>query len=155
MRVAPELAKLGHVALVTPDIERSFNFFHDVLGLEESGRRGDTIFLRAWGDFEHHSLSLTPGPEAYIEHVAWRAKRSEDVEGFARAACAKRAWPSRPLRPARKKRRDRRFASTFPAAIPSRSITKCKRRCRRQGSARGFAIRRLASSRPRHFAAAD
>lgn len=83
MTVEPELAKLGHVALVTPDIERSFNFFHEVLGLEESGRSGDTIFLRAWGDFEHHSLSLTPGPEAYIEHVAWRAKRSEDVEGFA------------------------------------------------------------------------
>ncbi len=82
MRVAPELAKLGHVALVTPDIERSFSFFHDVLGLEESGRRGDTIFLRAWGDFEHHSLSLSPGPEAYVEHIAWRARRAEDVEGF-------------------------------------------------------------------------
>jgi catechol 2,3 dioxygenase len=79
---APEIAKIGHAALVTPDLEASHRFFHDVLGLDEVERRDGTIYYRAWGEFEHHSLSLREGPVG-VDHFAWRAKRPEDVEGFA------------------------------------------------------------------------
>src|SRR5712691_1400137 len=79
----PEVAKLGHVALVTPDQDKSVWFFRDVLGLEEVEQEGDTLFLRAWGDFEHHTVSLRPGPEARVDHVGWRTRRAEDVDEFA------------------------------------------------------------------------
>lgn len=78
----PELAKLGHVALVTPDLDRSLAFFRDVIGLDETERRDGIVYLRAWGEFEHHSLSLREGP-AGIDHFGWRAKRPDDVEAFA------------------------------------------------------------------------
>ncbi|MBT2725852.1 VOC family protein [Bacillus sp. ISL-75] len=79
----PEIAKLGHVALVTPDLEKSLWFFRDVIGLEVTEEVDETIYLRAWGDFEHHSLSLTAGEKGYVDHIGWRTKRPEDVEGFA------------------------------------------------------------------------
>jgi len=79
----PEIAKLGHVALITPNLEKSLWFFRDILGLEETEVRDGTHFLRAWGDFEHHTLSLKEGSEARVDHIAWRTKRPEDVEGFA------------------------------------------------------------------------
>ena len=79
----PEIAKLGHVALVTPDLVKSLWFFRDVVGLEVTEERNDTVYLRAWGDFEHHTLSLTAGEKAYVDHIGWKAKRAEDVEGFA------------------------------------------------------------------------
>ena len=41
------------------------------------------MYLRAWGDFEHHTMSLQAGDEARLDHIAWRTKRPEDVEGFA------------------------------------------------------------------------
>ena len=47
-----------------------------------NGRENGTYYLRAWGDFEHHTLSLTPGDRGRIDHIAWRTKRPEDVEGF-------------------------------------------------------------------------
>ena len=78
-----EVAKLGHVGLVTPDIEKSYWFFHDVVGLEEVERRDGRIYLRAWGDFEHHTLILIPGDKAKVDHIAWKAKRPEDIEVFA------------------------------------------------------------------------
>lgn len=81
--ILPEIAKLGHVALVTPDLEKSLWFFRDVVGLEVTEEKDDTIYLRAWGDFEHHTLSLKAGEKAYVDHIAWKAKRSEDVAGFA------------------------------------------------------------------------
>ena len=79
----PEIAKLGHVALVTPDLEKSLWFFKELIGLEETETVDGTVYLRAWGDFEHHTLSLTAGDKAYVDHIAWRTKRPEDVEGFA------------------------------------------------------------------------
>ncbi|MGO4498915.1 VOC family protein [Paenibacillus sp. 2RAB27] len=80
----PEIAKLGHVALVTPDLTKSLWFFKDVLGLEETEVVDGTVYLRAWGDFEHHTLSITAGDRAYVDHIGWKAKRQEDVEGFAK-----------------------------------------------------------------------
>ena len=79
----PAVAKLGHVALVTPDLERSTWFFRDIVGLEETDRDGDTVYLGAWGDFEHHSLSLTAGEEAWMDHVGWRASSPEAVDATA------------------------------------------------------------------------
>ncbi len=79
----PEIAKLGHVALVTTNLEKSLWFFRDVVGLEVTETQGDTVYLRAWGDFEHHTLSLTSGVEARVDHIGWKAKRREDVHEFA------------------------------------------------------------------------
>ena len=80
---APEIAKLGHVALVTENLEKSLWFFKDVLGLEETREVNGTHYLRAWGDFEHHTLSLTAGESSYIDHIGWKAKRREDISNFA------------------------------------------------------------------------
>jgi len=80
----PEIAKLGHVALITPDLKKSLWFFSEVLGLEETEEVDGTHYLRAWGDFEHHTLTLTQGEKAKVDHIAWRTKRPEDVEGFAK-----------------------------------------------------------------------
>jgi catechol 2,3-dioxygenase len=79
-----KLAKLGHVALVTPDLETSVGFFKDVIGLQEMERAGDSVYLRAWGDTEHHSLVLTAGSDSTVDHVAWRTEAPEDVAGYAR-----------------------------------------------------------------------
>jgi biphenyl-2,3-diol 1,2-dioxygenase len=78
----PEIAKIGHAALVTPDLEASHHFVHDLLGLDEVERRDGVVYYRAWGEFEHHSLSLREGPVG-VDHLAWRTRRPEDVDAFA------------------------------------------------------------------------
>ncbi|HEX4107345.1 MAG TPA: VOC family protein [Solirubrobacteraceae bacterium] len=79
----PAIAKLGHVAIITPDIEKSLWFFRDVLGLETVAQDAERVYLRGWGEFEHHSLSLAEGAEAGIDHVGWRASAPEDVAAYA------------------------------------------------------------------------
>lgn len=74
------LTKVGHLALVTEDIDRSLWFWTEVVGLERADEDGDTVYLRAWGDLEHHSLSLTAGPSSYVDHVAWRVRHTDDLE---------------------------------------------------------------------------
>ena len=57
----PEIAKLGHVALVTSDLEKSLFFFKEIIGLEETEEVNGVHYLRAYSDFQHHTLSLEAG----------------------------------------------------------------------------------------------
>ena len=56
-----DLAHLGHLELLTPKPEESLRFFVDVMGMTESGRQGDSVFLRGWDDYERYSLKSVRG----------------------------------------------------------------------------------------------
>ena len=53
------LSQLAHVEVLTPVPEESHRFYRDVVGLEESGREGQSVYLRGWGERFFHSLQLT------------------------------------------------------------------------------------------------
>lgn len=78
----PEVAKLGAAHLITPDLDKSLWFFHEVIGLEITARTENKVYLRAAMEREHHSLVLEAGDRARLDHVSWRVKRPEDLEGF-------------------------------------------------------------------------
>ena len=75
-----DLAHLAHVELLSPRPDDSLRFFVDVLGMTESGRGGDSVYLRAWDDYEHHTLKLTASRVAGMGHVAFRATSPEALE---------------------------------------------------------------------------
>ena len=54
-----DLAHLAHVELLTPKLDESVLFFAEVMGMTESERQGDSVYLRGWDDYEHHTLKLT------------------------------------------------------------------------------------------------
>jgi catechol 2,3 dioxygenase len=78
----PKLAKLGHFAIVTPNLEKSHWFFHDVVGLNVQKREANKIYYRGWADFEHHTLILIEGKEAQLDHIAWKTEKPEHVDMF-------------------------------------------------------------------------
>jgi catechol 2,3-dioxygenase len=74
------LAHLAHVEIITPKLEESVAFFRDVVGLDEAARHGQSVYMRCWGDYYHHSLILTPGPQPALGHGAWRTHGPEELE---------------------------------------------------------------------------
>lgn len=67
------VAKLGHVALYTPDPERAAKFFGDVLGFRVSDRIEENfVFLRCGP--EHHAMNFARGTEARIHHLAFELR---------------------------------------------------------------------------------
>ncbi len=68
-----DVAHLGHVELLTPKPEESLWFFKTVLGMSETDRAGQSVFLRGAGDYERHTLKLTEHSQAGVGHIAWRA----------------------------------------------------------------------------------
>ncbi|GAB3425248.1 catechol 2,3-dioxygenase [Flindersiella endophytica] len=75
-----EIAHLGHVELLTPEPERSLDFFVRVLGLTENGSSGDSVYLRTWDDYEQHSLTLTAAPTSGIGVTAFRASSADALQ---------------------------------------------------------------------------
>jgi catechol 2,3-dioxygenase len=68
-----DIAHLAHVELLTPKPDESLRFFLDVMGMQESARSGDSVYLRGWDDYEHHTLKLTASKKPGIGHFAFRA----------------------------------------------------------------------------------
>ena len=69
-----DIAHLAHVELYTPKLEESARFFTEILGMSISATAGDSIYLRAYDDYEHHTLKLTAHKHPGMAHFAWRAR---------------------------------------------------------------------------------
>jgi len=67
------VAKLGHVALSTPDPERAAKFFGDVLGFRVSDRIEENFVFMRCGP-EHHAMNFARGAEARIHHLAFELR---------------------------------------------------------------------------------
>src|SRR6516165_10463488 len=80
-----DVAHLGHLELLTPKLEESFRFFTDVVGMTESGREGDSVYVRAFDDYERHSLKLTAAKLPGLGHVAFRARSPQALDRRAAA----------------------------------------------------------------------
>lgn len=67
-----DVAHLGHLELLTNRPQESLDFFVNVYGLTESGREGDSVYLRGWDDYEFHTLKLTASATTGMVHVGYR-----------------------------------------------------------------------------------
>jgi len=82
MRKEPILdtAQLAHTELYTPDMEGTLWFFKALLGMQETERKGKSVYLRAYEDYYHHTLKVTEGKEPGMGHTAWRATSPQALE---------------------------------------------------------------------------
>ncbi len=75
-----DVAHLGHVEVLTNRFEDSLDFFTHVYGLTESGREGDSVYLRAFDDYEFHTLKLTRHQATGVGHIGYRVSSPEALE---------------------------------------------------------------------------
>src|SRR5258708_29106049 len=75
-----DLAHLAHMEMLTPKTDESLKFFVDVMGMTETARKGDSVYLRGWDDYEHHTLKLTASKTSGMGHMAFRARSPQALE---------------------------------------------------------------------------
>lgn len=73
------IAHLGHAELHVPDLDASREYFVSMLGLQVSEESDGRVFLRAWQDFDHHTLLLTEAAEPGLAHFGWRVATKDDA----------------------------------------------------------------------------
>jgi len=75
-----DVAQLAHVEILTPSPDQTVRFFTDILGMFETARSGGSVYLRAWGDYYHHTLKVTEAKHAGLGHVGWRAMSPQALQ---------------------------------------------------------------------------
>ncbi|MCW5721011.1 MAG: VOC family protein, partial [Devosia sp.] len=80
-----DVAQLAHVEIYSPDVDATVWFFRDLLGMEESGREGNSVHMRAYEDFYHHSLTITHRDTPGLGHMGWRSFSPQALERRAKA----------------------------------------------------------------------
>lgn len=85
LRPQHELAHLAYVELLTPDIHGSLWFFKELMGMRETDRCGDSVYLRCYEDPYHHSLKLTAADKPGLGSMAWRTTSRDALERRAAA----------------------------------------------------------------------
>lgn len=75
-----DVAHLGHVELYSDKFDESLDFFTRVYGLTESGRDDTSVYLRAYDDYEFHTLKLTKSDTTGVGHIGYRVASQEALE---------------------------------------------------------------------------
>ncbi len=78
-----DIAHLGHIELLTPKPQESLDFFTNIVGLSISARQNDSVYLRAWGDYEFATLKLTAAKAPGLGHFALRTSDDETLDQLA------------------------------------------------------------------------
>ena len=75
-----DTAHLGHVEILTDRFQDSLDFFTRIYGLTETARDGDSAYLRAWDDYEFHTLKLTASDTTGVGHIGYRVTSPKALE---------------------------------------------------------------------------
>ena len=67
-----DVAHLCHVEILTDRFEENLDFFTRVYGLKLLVQVGGSTYLRAWDDYEFHTLKLTNAATTGVGHIGCR-----------------------------------------------------------------------------------
>lgn len=73
------ITRASHVSLAVTDLEKSRDFYRDVIGLVVTEETDDVVYLRGLEESAHHSLVLERADEPKALHVGLRVRTDEDI----------------------------------------------------------------------------
>lgn len=75
-----DVADLSTFELFSPVVDETVWFFTNLLGMIETARSGDSVFLRGYEDPYAHSLKITHREKAGMGYAGWRATSPQALE---------------------------------------------------------------------------
>ena len=70
------IMRLGRLELRVFDFEKSVDYYTNILGLDITGRDENRVYLKAWDEYDHHSIIFQKSDSAGMDHLAFKV---EDV----------------------------------------------------------------------------
>ncbi|HEX6595234.1 MAG TPA: catechol 2,3-dioxygenase [Bacillota bacterium] len=78
------IMRIGRIEIRVLDLEESTNYYTNVIGLEETGRCDSRVYLKAWDEYDHHSIILQKSDRAGMDHLAFKVKDIFELEKLER-----------------------------------------------------------------------
>ena len=71
----------GLVQMRVLDLDKTLNFYNNILGLDIVGRTSDgRVMLKGFDEFDHHSVTLRQADEAGLDYVAFKVRHPAVLE---------------------------------------------------------------------------
>ena len=77
------ILRLSHVEIRVPDLELATAYYTEVLGLYETAREPERVFLKCWDEHQHHSVVLSFAPTYGLEHFGFKVDDVADLDLYA------------------------------------------------------------------------
>jgi catechol 2,3-dioxygenase len=74
--------RIGKAELRVLDLEQSVDYYTNVIGLDIVGRSEGKVYLKAWDEFDHHSLILQEADSPGVDHFAFKVENDHDLSHF-------------------------------------------------------------------------
>lgn len=74
------ILRLGFVEIRETDLEAARKHYVEVMGLQETARTDDAIYLKGWDEYDHHSVVLRKSDRAGLEKMAFKVHTYEDLD---------------------------------------------------------------------------
>jgi catechol 2,3-dioxygenase len=72
--------RAGHVQVRVMDIDAAVKHYTEFYGMLEVARDASRVYLKAWDEFDHHSLVLREADEPGMDHVAFKVRHESDLD---------------------------------------------------------------------------
>ncbi|MED0659530.1 catechol 2,3-dioxygenase [Bacillus smithii] len=74
------IIRLGRLELRVYDLEKSVDYYTNVIGLEVTARDENRVYLKAWDEYDHHSIILQKSDSAGMDHMGFKVKDVYELE---------------------------------------------------------------------------
>ena len=74
------ILRLSHVEIRQPDLELATAYYSEVVGLVETAREGERVFLKCWDEQQHHSVILKYAPTYGLESFGFKVQDQADLD---------------------------------------------------------------------------
>jgi catechol 2,3-dioxygenase len=76
------ILRLSHVEIRVPDLELATAYYTEVLGLLETDREPERVFLKCWDEQQHHSVILRYAPTYGLESLGFKLQDPDDLDAL-------------------------------------------------------------------------
>lgn len=74
--------RLSHVEVRVPDLELATAYYTEVLGLVETARESDKVWLKCWDEQQHHSVILADAPTYGLNLAGFKVLEADDLDQY-------------------------------------------------------------------------
>ncbi len=76
------ILRLSHVEIRVPDLELATAYYSEVVGLIETAREPERVFLKCWDEHQHHSVVLTYAPTHGLNSFGFKVTDAADLDFY-------------------------------------------------------------------------
>ncbi|MEA2001248.1 MAG: catechol 2,3-dioxygenase [Actinomycetota bacterium] len=76
------ILRLSHVEIRVPDLELATAYYSEVVGLIETAREADRVFLKCWDEHQHHSVTLNYASSYGLDVMGFKLQDHADLDHY-------------------------------------------------------------------------